>query len=195
MWFSELLVVYAAHMVGYWAAVAFTVVQYGVSQQWSFECARVVLRNQVLYTPLVAAVPLWFPLKPLPGVWNLVWQAPVAVLLTDALFYPLHRLVHHPRLYSFHATHHTWTRPIGMSALYADRLEHCVVNVLPPLVAGMLARMDVPVLALWLAVASANTVMAHAVEGQHSDHHKVRNKNYGIGFYLVDRAMGTLKVD
>ena len=181
--------VYTAHITGYWATVLVTCAM--DPKQWSTACAKVIIRNQLFFTPLVA--PLLLATTSQRETPCLLWQIPAAVVLTDLFFYPLHRMLHHPKLYAMHAAHHAWETPIGMSALYADPFEHCIVNMVPPLLGGMLVGMNPTVMALWAGAASANTVWAHAWPGQHTDHHRLRTKNYGVGLMLLDRTLGTLQ--
>lgn len=189
MLFQNACAVYAAHLAGYWATVLLTCAL--DPAQWSTACAKVVARNQLLFTPLVSPLLLVGATTQPLSTPCLLWQIPAAVVLTDLFFYPLHRLLHHPKLYALHAAHHAWERPIGMSALHADPLEHCVVNMTPPLLSGVVVGMNPAVMALWACAASANTVWAHAWDGQHTAHHRFRTKNYGVGPMLLDRALGT----
>ena len=154
MLFRNACAVYAAHLAGYWATVLLTCAL--DPAQWSTACAKVVARNQLLFTPLVSPLLLVGATTQPLSTPCLLWQIPAAVVLTDLFFYPLHRLLHHPKLYALHAAHHAWERPIGMSALHADPLEHCVVNMTPPLLSGVVVGMNPAVMALWACAASAN---------------------------------------
>ena len=189
MLFWDACIVYAAHIWGYWATVMVTCAM--DNSQWSTACAKIVIRNQLLFTPLLAPLLLVATTQPF-STSCLLWQIPGAVVLSDIFFYPMHRMLHHHTLYSMHAAHHEWEKPIGMSALYADVFEHCVVNMVPPLLSGIVVGMNPAVMALWAAAASANTVWAHAWENQHTDHHELRTKNFGVGLMAMDRVMGTL---
>ena len=194
IWFT-----YASHLLSYWGTVAYCVFRDPI-QQWDRDCFRVVLRNMVLYTvPAAAIFARLFPEEQYDhiGIWHAIWQLPVSVLLTDVLFYYPHRALHQVKigplnLYRLHKAHHKWKRPLGMAALYADFFEHIVVNTAPPLAAGMILRSHPVVLALWAAIASGNTVRAHAIEGQHIDHHTSLKHNFGVGLMLCDRMHGTL---
>ena len=178
------LLIFLAHVIGYWGTVMM------MGSEWHAACATRVLKNQFVYTPLVAwALP---DVPTLPAFPHLAWQLVAAVILTDILFYPLHRLAHTKYLYRFHAMHHEFHTPIPMAALYAGPVEHVVVNLVPPMVAGIVCRMDTLTFMVWAFAASVNTVWAHAVPNQHTDHHRLRKKNYGVGFMLMDRWMGTL---
>ena len=100
-------------------------------------------------------------------------------------------------LFKFHQKHHSWTAPTaGMNALYADCLEHCVVNVTPPIIAAFIAQADKNLLLFWIAFISANTVLTHAsLDSKHAIHHKKKTKNYGAGLMFFDRLYGTYEVE
>ena len=185
-----LIIAYIVHIVSYWATVAMSV--YRDSSQWDTNCALRVWSNQTVFTlPFVAiGTFVWHSYAHL-NVWHAPWQIPGCVLLTDILFYYPHRAMHSKWLYPLHKHHHMWTRNIGMAALYAHPLEHIFVNVAPPFLAGVLLRCHPVVLAMWVAIASMNTVFAHAKDGQHADHHRHWTKNFGVGLMLCDRFHGT----
>lgn len=185
--------IFAIHLSAYWGSVVWTGYVYE-NQFRSFDkCVRKVLYNQLVWTPLtigpllLLACPTFVDMP----VWMGVVQLPLCVCVTDIIFYHLHRMMHWPSLYPYHKEHHAWRTPIGASALYADAFEHIVVNVLPPLLAGVLLRCHPWVMCLWVGVASANTVVAHAKPGQHADHHEKFKGNYGVGLMLCDRLYGT----
>ena len=187
---ADITVIYVLHLVGYWLPVAAYYLQ--DPRRWSLECALTVLRNHVLYTPFLLPLLVYSPSSHLRTL-HIVWQIPLGILLTDVMFYPLHRLLHLPRLYRYHAAHHTWEVPIPASALYADAFEHCFVNMLPPVLAILITRMNIWVAGIWALIGSINTVVAHAQEGQHTDHHRYRNCNYGVGLMLMDRVFNTYR--
>ena len=55
------------------------------------------------------------------------------------------------------------------------------------------------VIASWVAFATVNTCISHSNykcsldSGEHKNHHKYRNCNFGFGLYLMDRIMDTYK--
>lgn len=185
--------VYMAHMIGYWATVLGTIAW--DRDQCDAHCANKVMTSMTAYTIPATALFAW--LVPEYGhhlsLVHGIWQLPACVVLTDVLFYYPHRMLHTFQcLYPLHKAHHKWHRTMGMAALYADPFEHLVVNTTPPLAAALLLRAHPWVVAAWAFIASANTVIAHAKEGQHIDHHFHRNKNFGVGLMLCDRLHGTL---
>ena len=184
---------YLVHLLFYWAS-SLAVLLFVDPSQWDWACAKRVLLNQTAYTiPLVFAASLRWEYSSYLGPWNFWWQLPGCVLLTDVLFYYPHRAMHSKWLYPIHKTHHVWKKSMGMAALYAHPFEHVFVNVAPPFLASVLLKCHPAVLCAWVAVASANTVFAHAMEeSQHNDHHRHWTKNFGVGLMLCDRLHGTL---
>lgn len=184
--------VYAAHLFGYWLTVLGTIAL--DLTQWNRNCAKKVMTNMTVYTiPAALLLSCMMPEYNHLSLIHGIWQLPGCVLLTDVLFYYPHRALHTIRcLYPLHKAHHKWRRTMGMAALYADPFEHLVVNTAPPLAAALLLRSHPWVVAVWAGIASANTVIAHAKEGQHIDHHFHHNKNFGVGLMLCDRLHGTL---
>lgn len=186
-------IVYYVHLLFYWGACVATLLFIDPSQ-WDWGCAKRVLSNQTVYTiPFVAVASLVWEYSDYLSAGHFWWQLPSCVLLTDVLFYYPHRVMHSKWLYRhIHKTHHEWKRCMGMAALYAHPFEHLFVNVAPPFLAPVLLKCHPVVMCAWVAVASANTVYSHAVEGQHEDHHRHWTKNFGVGLMLCDRLHGTL---
>ena len=188
--------IFATYMFSYWGAALIMSLTY--NKNIPDKCWRNVLRNQLCYTvyPSLVIFSIYEPTKYNPVGWwfRLAWQLFACVVLVDVLFYPLHRIFHIKFLYKFfHKTHHEFKHPIGAAALYSGRLEYCLCNITPPLLAPMLVGCDEYVLTIWVCMATVNTVMAHAqISGQHRVHHDIFGKNYGVGLMLMDRLFGTL---
>ena len=187
---------FAVHMISYWVTALLSVFLW--PRDIPSKCVRVVLRNQIGYTAWPALFVSGMYTPPLPeddGWWiRAMWQLVACVVLTDIFFYPLHRLMHTKWMYArFHKIHHEFKDPIGAAALYSGRLEHALVNVLPPMLAPAVVGCDETVFLVWTCVATVNTVIAHAEEeGQHTVHHGTFLRNYGVGLMLMDRVFGTL---
>lgn len=55
-----------------------------------------------------------------------------AHLVREILAYYIHRVFHHPRLYTrFHKKHHSFTAPIAFAAFYTTVTEHFFADVIP----------------------------------------------------------------
>ena len=195
------LQLFLAHITSYWLAVSCITLPWGRLEraQWpeavGYEAAKVVLLNQFFYTSIYLVPFAYYP-QPLPG-WHGVWQFPALILLTDVVFYFMHRLVHSRYLYKrIHVVHHRFDIPIAVAALYAHPLEHIFVNVFAAVVPLFIVRASPVVAFLWTAIASANTVLAHSAtqtKDQHALHHRFHQCNFGVGLMLIDRLAGTFR--
>ena len=180
-----LFLIFFVHLATYWGSVLV------YDRRGSWACAKQVLINQCLITPWVAWIPLLHA-KELDTL-HMFWQIPVAVEIVDVLFYTIHRFFHTPYMYRrYHVVHHTYEEPFAMAALYAHHVEHLLANAIPPLIAGVLTRMNTFVYLVWIAIGTINTIVSHSKENQHTTHHRRRNRNFGVGLLLLDRAFGTL---
>lgn len=121
------------------------------------------------------------------------------LVLVEIGFYYSHRLCHHRLLYKYiHKTHHEWTAPVGITAVYCHPLEHLVVNLMPVVIGPLVMGSHLSVTMLWHTIAILNTTVSHcgyhlpflpSSEG-HDYHHLKFNQNYGtLGF--LDRLHGT----
>ncbi len=190
----SLIYLYAAHMIGYWGSVAVCTRLYPRNVTvFALWCALEVIKNQVLFTPLIAGPLFYMWPESLDFRQNAIWQFPVMFVMSDVIFYHFHRLFHLPGMFQYHKKHHVWSRPLGMLALYADAAEHCIVNTVPPLLAAMLVKADFGCLLIWISLISVHTVISHSSEGEHYLHHRDRKVNFGTGFKICDRLYGTYK--
>ena len=143
---------------------------------------------QLVLTPLFAPVIYGFS-RPLQSATHAAWQIPLCTAVTEAIFSPLHLLMHRSRwLYRHvHALHHSRKPYIGMCALYATGAEHLLLNMLPPVVAILVARCNTLVACAWVAAATCNTVWVHSGDGRHRVHHIDPSLNYGVALNLLDK--------
>ncbi len=148
-------------------------------------------------------------LTPLPMTW---WSVPLmlgaSVVLYDAWFYWVHRLLHVSPMYRFHAQHHTsvcptiWTNhhETVVEAFLNQSFYTLIVFILPiawPLlvaqkiydqISGMLGHAGYEHFAS--PVARSPWPLASTVF--HDQHHGYFRYNYGHTFSVWDRLMGTL---
>lgn len=115
-----------------------------------------------------------------------------AMILSDVLFYIAHRLLHTRYFYRFHAEHHRWTSVEPHTAFDASVIEHCFGNVLPFIVACLLAGLDQIEMLHFITLVTVSSVLAHSCEnGPHAVHHRQASVNFGAGLFIMDRVVGT----
>ncbi len=158
---------------------------------------------------LYAAAHGWTPLAPLPASW---WSVPVmglvSLLLYDTWFYWLHRAMHTPALYRFHALHHrsitptTWSNNAdSLVGAFVEQSYFLVVPFLVPIplevliahklydqVTGMISHCGFE----YFASPSTRAPWPFLCTIFHDQHHSNFRCNYGNTFSFWDRVMGTL---
>lgn len=70
-------------------------------------------------------------IESIPDLKTIIWQFSVFFIVEEALFYAVHRILHHPKLYWIHKDHHEYNITITLAAQYAHPLEHLLANTLP----------------------------------------------------------------
>lgn len=129
-------------------------------------------------------------MREMPTLLQALQQLLVIILAEEVLFYHTHRVLHKPFFYRrFHKSHHEWTAPVGISAIYCHPLEHVLSNAGPIMLATLAARAHVIVFYGFSLVAVVNTTLVHAgyhlpflyPSPEHHDyHHQKSNGNYGV---------------
>jgi sterol desaturase/sphingolipid hydroxylase (fatty acid hydroxylase superfamily) len=149
-----------------------------------------------------------------PSAARFAFEVGLYVLLFDAYFYGLHRLLHtRPLFRRVHAVHHRSRTPSVFTALAFHPLEALAILGFVPAALWLL-----PIHLLSLAVVSAflsgSLLLAHAARDPfpswwhrtpglrtyvtprvHHAHHARRDCNYSATFMLFDRLFGTLRVE
>lgn len=121
-----------------------------------------------------------------------IWHLLVNLACFEILFYLTHWMFHCSFLYKlFHWQHHVLRVPIGFGAIFAHPVEFAVCNFLPASI-GFLLVTDVHMITLqiWAAIAASSVVITHALEGSHTVHHMLMNKNFGT-LGIMDWLFGT----
>lgn len=136
------------------------------------------------------------------------------VVLFDAYFYGLHRLLHTRVLYrTVHAVHHRSTAPTVLTALAFHPLEGLLLVAFMPVVMRLIP-IHLTSLAAVGAFLSGSILLAHSgyevfprwwqrvpvlnwyvTPRVHDAHHVRRDCNYSATLSIFDRAFGTLRVD
>ncbi len=134
---------------------------------------------------------------------------PLILVLHDAYFYWVHRLMHHRRLYKyFHLLHHRSRTPTPWAAYAFAPGEAFLMAAFLPLVTSLFPMHGVIVF-VFLAIMIVRNAMGHSgiefhprswVDGpfdvfttvtHHDLHHQRTRGNYGLYFTWWDRWMGT----
>jgi len=149
-----------------------------------------------------------------PPVRAMLGEIVLFVLLFDAYFYGLHRLLHTDWLYRHvHAVHHRSTAPNAVTALAFHPVEAFLLVAFFPVGAWALS-MHLPTLALATAFLSMTITLAHCgfemfprwwhtapllrlyvTPLVHDHHHTAYTANYGASLTLFDRLFGTYELD
>lgn len=115
------------------------------------------------------------------------------ILVEETLFYYLHRLIHHPKLYRYiHKQHHEYTAPTGLAAIYCHPFEQLIVNLLPLFLGPAIMHSHPLMASAWMFLATFNTVNSHSgweflhwpSPIMHDWHHYAFTENYGLMGWL-----------
>jgi len=139
---------------------------------------------------------------------------PLMLLMHDAYFYAMHRLMHHPILYKYvHRVHHLSTNPSPWTAYAFHPLEAIIEAGIIPIIAFTLP-VNPPALGLFLLFQFFFNVYGHlgfellpskfhkssigkwiSTGTAHNQHHQHFHGNYGLYTLIWDRLFGTLRKD
>ena len=98
----------------------------------------------------------------LPTLPSLLLQLAFCFALEDAVFYAVHRALHHSSVYALcHKLHHEWATPIVLASEHAHVLEFVVSNGLPVLAGPLLLRAHTLTYAIFVVVRVATSVDNH----------------------------------
>ena len=120
----------------------------------------------------------------------------LSIVLTEILFYCIHRIFHLKMFYQFiHKKHHEITAPIGISTVYMTHIDFYIGNVLPIYLPMFLLYAHPLTVKLWGIITIINAiVIGHSgiknISESHDYHHSLFNKNYGTNLFM-DKLFGT----
>jgi Delta7-sterol 5-desaturase len=148
------------------------------------------------------------------GPTYLLLAFPIMIILHDAYFYWIHRLMHHPLLFRwFHLVHHKSSNPSPWAAYAFHPLEAILESLI-----FVIFLFTIPVnsihLSLFFVFSLVYNVYGHLgfelypkgfsrhwlgkwinTSVCHNQHHQYFRGNYGLYFTFWDRMMGTLRKD
>eukprot|EP01114_Cavostelium_apophysatum_P001336 TRINITY_DN11136_c0_g1_i1.p1 TRINITY_DN11136_c0_g1~~TRINITY_DN11136_c0_g1_i1.p1 ORF type:complete len:289 (-),score=24.14 TRINITY_DN11136_c0_g1_i1:131-997(-) len=145
----------------------------------------------------------------LPSFFEIAYQLLVCLVVTDALFYWSHRILHHRFLYKyFHKQHHEFKLVSAAGCEYASPLEQVCSNYFPSIAAPMFLGYHPIILWLWVFFREVCTIDVHCgyqfpfspwrfVPGnrdapkRHDFHHAHNAGNYGEFLYFWDWLCAT----
>lgn len=144
------------------------------------------------------------------GVWYLLLQIPLLLILHDTYFYWLHRLLHVPALFrTVHRTHHASRTPTPWAAFAFHPIEGVLEAIILPLLV-LLIPVHAVVFLFFLMFMTVSSVINHLgyelfpkrfatapffrywiTATHHHEHHHSLRSNYGLYFTLWDQIAGT----
>ncbi|KAM7350130.1 fatty acid hydroxylase domain-containing protein 2-like [Cochliomyia hominivorax] len=183
-----------------------------VDKQKLWKAIKQVLFNQIVVNTIglflgnIILFKSWTPalIRQLPTLKTFLLQLAIMSVLEEALFYYVHRLLHHRSIYKyFHKKHHEWTAPIAAMTFYCHPVEHILSNFGPIAFLTGLLRVHVVVCWTFTIMAIVNSMTDHT--GYyfpfplskdsvlfHDYHHAKFNYNFGV-FGWLDKLHGTYK--
>lgn len=152
-------------------------------------------------------------LESIPSVGTMMWQITLFMMASELLFYWMHRVVHHPKLYWIHKQHHEYNVTITLAAQYAHPIEHIFANSIPVGIGYKFLSKVYPVhiftILIWYTMRMFETYDGHsgynwpwgqsqllpfsAGGSYHYFHHKQNVENYGAILNLFDTIFDTNK--
>lgn len=135
----------------------------------------------------------------LPSWQRLAWQTVFSLLVTEVVFYHVHRAFHENKwLYArVHKVHHTWPAPVALVSTYAHPIEHIFCNLTSVFLGPILCGAHPAVTSAYTLLFSIGAAGHHSGYwsddmGMHDMHHEVFNSNFGNA-HILDYFYGTYR--
>lgn len=152
---------------------------------------------------------LYYRVEEYGWTWTLL-SLPILLFVNDTFFYWSHRLMHHPKLYSyFHRIHHESTDPSPLTA-FAFHPSEAIVEYAMGFLLPFIMPMHLGVIITWQLFDMLNNVLGHlgyevyprgwvrfpilkfkTASIHHNMHHQLFHGNYALYFTWWDKWMGT----
>lgn len=117
-------------------------------------------------------------------------------VVTDILFYSIHRLFHTRFLYKYHKVHHEVTIPIALATLYVGEIDMLFSNTIPMIIHSFFIASNHITVKIWFALILTESIWSHAGyrigSTYHDLHHRRGTVNYG-NLLFMDRLFGTYR--
>eukprot|EP01111_Echinosteliopsis_oligospora_P010234 TRINITY_DN3149_c0_g1_i1.p1 TRINITY_DN3149_c0_g1~~TRINITY_DN3149_c0_g1_i1.p1 ORF type:complete len:250 (+),score=15.40 TRINITY_DN3149_c0_g1_i1:111-860(+) len=130
--------------------------------------------------------------------WRMLVEVAGYYVMYEIMFYYGHRILHWPSVYQrFHKLHHLTKGSVAISGYYMHPVDYCIESAIPFFAGLFFLNGHMVSTLVWICLASANSPHSHGgyqfpfmpLPDNHYIHHKVFNKNYGIGIF--DRVHDT----
>jgi len=135
----------------------------------------------------------------LPSWQLLAGQTVFSLVVTECVFYHIHRTFHENKwLYAqVHKIHHTWPAPVAIVSTYAHPIEHIFCNLLSVFLGPILCGAHPALTNSYTLLFSIGAAGHHSGYwsddmGMHDMHHEVFKANYGNA-HILDYLYGTYR--
>lgn len=155
-----------------------------------------------------------YNMKPKLDIFTCIFHLFIILLMSDILFYFLHRIMHTSYLYKkFHKLHHKYKEPFALTNHYVDYYE-LLIFFIPPMIPPIILNSHIVVVWLSIILLNWNGILIHSGYNfkilcfkyknyifefpcikEHDYHHKYFNYNFGSTFPFMDQIMGTYYID
>jgi len=174
-----------------------------IMKNW-YEGEKISLFNLFVTMPVIGFAASFFMKHPNVFVWYLeLFKLIFCVGVVEIWFYITHVIAHHKSIYAyFHKMHHRYTSPVAINALYAHPIDFGITSVFSIVLGCMLIPVHMYTFIVYLFVVITVNTFSHSGYSlyfgkiellsarYHDDHHRLFNKNYGVG-YFMDKIFGT----
>ena len=106
-------------------------------------------------------------------------------ILSDGMFFTIHKTLHRKELYYLHKKHHEYVYTYGIGSIYSSCFEFIVGNLFSLSYPIILLKIPRPHAYIITSIATFFTVVishgGYLKDADHLQHHITRSKNFGLG--------------